>query len=77
MDVTPDTIVDARGKSCPMPVVMARKAINEIESGRLMLLEATDVGSKSDIPAWCRDLGHELVETSEDAGVFRYLIRKK
>lgn len=77
MDLTPDTIVDARGKSCPMPVVMARKGINEVESGRLMLLEATDVGSKSDIPAWCRDLGHELVETSEDDGVFRYLIRKK
>lgn len=72
----PDIVVDAKGKSCPMPVVLARKGIANIASGQVMALEATDPGSCRDIPAWARDMGHELVSTEETAGSYTYLIRK-
>ena len=72
----PDIVVDARGKSCPMPVVMARKGIQSLSAGQVMALEATDPGSCRDIPAWARDMGHELLATDEAGGAYRYLIRK-
>lgn len=77
MDMTADITIDAKGQKCPMPVLLTSRGIKKIESGQIMLVEATDGGSKSDIPSWAKDTGNELVETSEDNGVFRYLIRKK
>jgi tRNA 2-thiouridine synthesizing protein A len=60
-----------------MPVLLTSRGIKKIEPGQLMLVEATDGGSQSDIPSWAKDTGNELVETSSGDGVFRYLIRKK
>lgn len=73
----PTTTVDAKGQSCPMPVLMSAKAAKELAVGETMLIEATDNGARSDIPAWCDQTGNELVESSEDAGVMRFLVRKK
>jgi TusA-related sulfurtransferase len=70
-------IVDAKGQSCPMPVLMTAKGIKEIESGQIMLLEVTDNGARSDIPAWASQTGHELVESEEADGVMKFYIRKK
>ena len=70
-------IVDAKGLACPMPVLLARKGIDEIESGQLMLVESTDAGSKSDIPSWTRDMGHELISSETEGPVYVYTIRKK
>jgi tRNA 2-thiouridine synthesizing protein A len=71
-----DATVDARNQSCPMPVVLARKGMNGLDSGQVLALEATDPGSCGDIPSWARDMGHELLEQTEAAGVYRYVIRK-
>lgn len=73
----PTTTVDAKGQSCPMPVLMSAKAAKELAAGETMLIEATDNGARSDIPAWCDQTGNELVESSEDGGVMRFLVRKK
>jgi len=72
-----DLTIDAKGQKCPMPVLMTSRGIKKIESGQVMLVEATDGGSRSDIPSWAKDTGNELLETTSDNGVFRYLIRKK
>ena len=77
MSEQPDITIDAKGQKCPMPVLLTSRGIKKIEAGQLMLVEATDSGSQSDIPSWAKDTGNELVDTSEDNGVFRYLIRKK
>ena len=74
-DVT--KVVDAKGQSCPMPVLMTAKGIKEIASGEIMLLEATDNGARSDIPAWVSQTGNELVESSQEGDVLRFLVRKK
>jgi tRNA 2-thiouridine synthesizing protein A len=70
------TTVDARGQSCPGPLVTLHKALQQASSGDLLELLATDPGSKSDVPSWAKLSGNELVETGEDDGVYRYIIRK-
>lgn len=70
-------LVDAKGLACPMPVLLARKGIDEIDSGQVMRIESTDAGSKSDIPSWTRDMGHELLSSETEGPVFAYNIRKK
>ncbi|HCA88098.1 MAG TPA: sulfurtransferase TusA family protein [Streptomyces sp.] len=77
MDHQVHLTIDAKGQKCPMPVLMTSRGIKKIESGQVMLVEATDGGSRSDIPSWAKDTGNELLEATSDDGVFRYLIRKK
>jgi tRNA 2-thiouridine synthesizing protein A len=69
--------IDARGLSCPMPIVKTAQAIRTIASGSLIEVLATDPGSVKDFAAWCRTTGHELVEQSVDGGVFRFVLRRK
>lgn len=75
-----DTItatIDAKGQSCPGPLVSLAKAIRDASSGALFELLATDPGSKSDVPSWAELSGNELLETDESDGVYRYIIRKR
>ena len=69
--------IDARGLSCPMPIVKTAQAVKALPTGALIELLATDPGSTKDIAAWCRATGHELVEQALDGGVFRFVIRRK
>lgn len=71
-----DLTVDAKGKKCPMPVLLTSKSIKQLEAGQVMLVEATDGGSRSDIPSWAKDTGNELLDSSSEDGVYRYVIRK-
>lgn len=75
-DIKPNKIVDLKGLSCPMPVLKAKKAIDGLSAGEVVLLEVTDPGSKSDIPAMVKRTGNELIEIAESDGVFNFLIRK-
>ncbi|MBC7108794.1 MAG: sulfurtransferase TusA family protein [Methanomassiliicoccales archaeon] len=70
-------ILDCRGLMCPMPIVKLAKKIKEVGPGSLIELIADDVGSKEDVPAWCKRTGNELVEMKEEGGVYRYIIKKK
>ncbi|MGH3332623.1 MAG: sulfurtransferase TusA family protein [Nocardioidaceae bacterium] len=76
MDYQVDVTIDAKGQKCPMPVLLASRGIKQLEPGQVMLLEATDGGSRSDIPSWAKDTGNELLEATTDDGVYRYVIRK-
>lgn len=69
--------VDAKGMSCPMPVLMTAKGIKELAAGDVMLVEATDGGTRSDIPAWATQTGNELIESAEEGTVLKFYIRKK
>jgi tRNA 2-thiouridine synthesizing protein A len=61
--------VDAKGLSCPMPIVKTAQAAKEIL--------ATDAGSVKDFAAWSKSTGNEIVEQSADGGVYRFVLRKK
>ena len=69
--------VDTKGMSCPMPVLMTAKGMKDLAVGEVMLVEATDAGSRSDIPAWATQTGHEIVESAKDGDVLKFYIRKK
>ncbi len=69
--------VDARGLSCPMPIVKTAQAIKTVGSGELVEVLATDAGSVKDFAAWSRTTGHGLVEQSVDGPVYRFVIRHK
>ena len=69
--------IDARGLSCPMPIVKTAQAVKAIPSGATIELLATDAGSIKDVAAWCRATGNELIEQSSDGAVYRFVIRRK
>jgi tRNA 2-thiouridine synthesizing protein A len=68
--------VDARGQSCPGPLVSLARVLKTAKVGDLLELLATDPGSKSDVPSWAEISGNELLESTETDGVFRYIVRK-
>lgn len=70
-------LVDARGLSCPMPIVKTAQAIRPLASGAMVEVLATDPGSQRDFVAWCRVTGHDLIEQSTDGAVHRFIIRRK
>ena len=69
--------VDARGLSCPMPIVKTAQAMRTVPSGTLIEVLATDPGSVKDFAAWSRTTGNELIEMSIDDGVYRFVLRRK
>ncbi len=69
--------LDVSNTFCPVPVIQAQQTIREIPVGELLELIATDEGSKGDIPVWAKSNGHELLETTEDNGLYRYYIRRR
>jgi tRNA 2-thiouridine synthesizing protein A len=68
--------LDVRGQSCPLPVVRASQAIKGLSAGQTLEVLATDPGSLTDFPAWTKSTGHQLIEQTQDDGVFRYVVRK-
>ena len=73
---TAETVLDARGLQCPLPVLRARKAMQKLEAGALLRVLATDPGAVKDFQAFCQATGHELLESETEAREFRFLLRK-
>ena len=70
-----ETLLDARGLNCPLPVLKARKAMKSMTNGELLKVMATDPASVIDFRAFCLTTGHELVEATQDGEVFVFVIR--
>jgi tRNA 2-thiouridine synthesizing protein A len=71
-----DQTLDAKGLNCPLPILKARKALQEVPDAGTLEVLATDPGSIADFEAFCRQTGNELVEHSEADGIYRFLIKK-
>jgi len=69
--------VDARGLSCPLPIVRTAQAARTLTSGAVIELIATDAGSIKDVAAWCKATAKELIDQSSDGAVYRFVIRRK
>ena len=69
--------VDARGQSCPMPIVRTAQAARALPAGSVLEVLATDPGSTRDFVAWTRSTGHELVEQTTEGPVHRFVIRTR
>ncbi|MEW6427712.1 MAG: sulfurtransferase TusA family protein [Thermodesulfobacteriota bacterium] len=71
-----DEVLDAKGLSCPMPLLRTKKAINNISSGQVLEIQGTDPGSKNDLPGWCERSGHKFLGALDGDGFFRFFIQK-
>ncbi|TQR20446.1 sulfurtransferase TusA family protein [Psychrobacillus vulpis] len=71
-----DVQLDAKGLACPMPIVKTKKAMNGLEDGQVLEVIATDKGSKADLAAWAKTVGHQYIGTQEENDVLYHYIRK-
>ena len=72
-----DKELDARGMNCPLPILRARKALNDMTSGQVLRIVATDPGSVKDFEAFAKQTGNELLGQSATEREFTFLMRKK
>ncbi|MEQ8823741.1 MAG: sulfurtransferase TusA family protein [Filomicrobium sp.] len=70
-----DKSLDVKGLTCPIPVLKAKKAMKDVPKGGTLEVVATDPGSVEDFDVFCKTTGATLVEQSNDAGVYRFVIR--
>ena len=69
-------VVDARGTSCPGPILAAKKGMVDVPVGEIMEILATDSGTHKDLPAWSKKMGHEFLGIVEEAGYWRLFIKR-
>jgi tRNA 2-thiouridine synthesizing protein A len=72
-----DKTLDAKGLNCPLPILKAKKAINEVPKGGTLEVLATDPGAVKDFAAFSRTTGHEIVEQTIEGNVYRFVLRRK
>ena len=65
-----DSELDCSGMLCPLPVVKTSQAIKTIEVGQVLKMISTDPGAPPDMEAWSRQTGHEILESTEEDGVY-------
>ncbi|MDO9625437.1 MAG: sulfurtransferase TusA family protein [Pseudomonas sp.] len=75
-DGTYEAELDACGLRCPLPLLKAKLELNRLASGAVLKVIATDAGSQRDFRAFARLAGHGLLREEEEAGVYRYWLRK-
>ena len=71
-----DSILDATGLLCPLPVLKARRALRDVPPGGILEVLATDPGAAGDFEHFCRTTGCELLEASETNGVLHFRLKK-
>lgn len=73
----PAAELDACGLNCPMPLLKAKKALNELAAGELLRVVATDPGSVRDFQVFSEQSGHALLESRQEGSRYHYLLKKK
>lgn len=66
--------LDAKGLNCPLPVLKAKLALNKMQAGEILHVEATDPHSTIDFQAYCARSGHEIIKTEENDGIIEFFI---
>ena len=75
MTLLADTgVYDLKGLKCPLPVLRAKKRLAGMGPGSLLWLETSDPLAAIDIPAFCSDEGHRLVERQTTGEGHRFLV---
>lgn len=74
---THDKELDARGLNCPLPILRTRKALNDMSTGQVLRIVATDPGSVKDLQAFAKQTGNELLSSAEADKEFVFYMRKK
>ena len=75
MDIAKE--VDARGLNCPLPILKAKKALAELQSGQLLKVLSTDGGAVRDFQAFAKQTGNELVEQTSEGDTTAHVLRRR
>lgn len=73
----PETTLDVKGLSCPLPVLRANRTLRGLAPGSKLRVITTDRASVADFAAFCKETGHALIASSEENGVFTFVIRAR
>ena len=76
LNIQADQILDCKGLACPMPIVRTKKAMELLEEGKVIEVQATDKGSLADIQGWAKNTGHHYLGTVQENAVLRHYLRK-
>ena len=71
-----DAVLDTSGLNCPLPLLKAKLELNRLLSGAVLQVTATDAGSQRDFRTFARLAGHTLLREEDEAGVYRYWLKK-
>lgn len=74
--ISVDKVLDCRGLACPMPIVRTKKAMDELQPGQVIEVQATDKGSLADMQGWAKNTGHQYLGTIHDGDVLKHFLRK-
>ena len=72
-----DKELDARGLNCTLPILRAKKALNEMQSGQVLKIVATDPGSVKDFQAFSKQTGNELLSHASAQKEFTFYLKRK
>ena len=72
-----DKELDARGLNCPLPILRAKKALTDMQSGQVLKILATDPGSVKDFQAFSKQTGNELLSQAEANREFTFFMKRK
>ena len=75
--MTFDKELDARGLNCPLPILRAKKSLNDMQSGQVLKIVATDPDSVKDFQAFSRQTGNELLSQAEANREFTFFLKRK
>ena len=75
-NMTEKRLIDARGSFCPGPLMELIAGMKMAQVGDELEVLSSDKGSATDIPEWIKKVGHQLLETREEAGVWHISVRK-
>lgn len=76
-DIKVDQVLDAKGLSCPLPILKTKKAVESLSKDQVLKVETTDPGSKNDMASWAKRTGNEILKLEEGSGIFTFFIKKK
>ncbi len=71
-----DQELDARGLNCPLPILRAKKSIQQLHAGQVLKIVATDPGSVKDFEAFCKQTGNQLLSSNQQNGEYHFNIQK-
>jgi TusA-related sulfurtransferase len=69
--------IDTRGLNCPLPILKAKKALSEMQTGEVLKVVATDPSSARDFQAFARQTGNELLEQSQHGAEYTHYLRRR
>jgi len=75
-DIKVDQVLDAKGLSCPLPILKTKKAVEALTKDQVLKVKTTDPGSKNDMASWAKRTGNEILKVEEGSGTFTFYIKK-